>query len=177
MRPVRPLVVGAALLSFFDRPASGQCIAGSSPGFDFSPAAQVLFATDFSGDKVGDFPAGLEFKSGAMEVSVWQGKPALKASSPSAFLIPLAAPLPAQFTVELGVVNRNTKQVGAHTVKIYGGRVPLSDFATGATRVNVGTVFWEVTGGGVNAQAPMPDGTSDNCVGQLMDVRLSVNGQ
>lgn len=177
MRPVRPLLLGAALLSLLGRSASGQCIVGSSPSFDFSPGGQVLYSTDFSGDKVGDFPSGLEFKTGALEVGVWQGKPALKASSPSTFLIPLAGPLPTQFTVELGVVNRNTKQVGAHTVKIYGGRVPLSDFATGATRVNVGTVFWEVTGGGVNAQAPMPDGTSDNCVGQLMDVRLSVNGQ
>ena len=177
MRPARPFLLGAALLSGIGESAGGQCIAGSSPGFDFSPGAQVLFSTDFSGDKVGDFPSGLEFKTGALEVGVWQGKPALKASSPSSFLIPLAAPLPAQFTVELGVVNRNTKQVGAHTVKIYGGRVPLSDFATGATRVNVGTVFWEVTGGGVDAQAPMPDGTSDNCVGQLMEVRLSVDGQ
>jgi len=177
MRPARPFLLGAALLSGVAGSAGGQCIAGSSPGFDFSPGAQVLFSTDFTGDKVGDFPSGLEFKTGALEVGIWQGKPALKASSPSAFLIPLAAPLPAQFTVELGVVNRNTKQVGAHTVKIYGGRVPLSDFATGATRVNVGTMFWEVTGGGVDAQAPMPDGTSDNCVGQLMDVRLSVNGQ
>ena len=177
MRPARPFLLGAALLSGVGRIAAGQCIAGSSPGFDFLPGPQLLFFTDFTGDKVGDFPSGLEFKTGALEVGVWQGKPALKASSPSAFLIPLAAPLPAQFTVELGVVNRNTKQVGAHTVKLYGGRVPLSDFATGATRVNVGTTFWEVTGGGVNAQAPMPDGTSDNCVGQLMDVRLAVEGQ
>src|SRR5688572_32313530 len=78
MRPVRPLLLGAALLSLLGRSASGQCIVGSSPSFDFSPGGQVLYSTDFSGDKVGDFPSGLEFKTGALEVGVWQGKPALK---------------------------------------------------------------------------------------------------
>ncbi len=172
----RALAVGTAMLSLAGRGAAAQCIAGTSPGFDFTPGARVLFATDFSQDKLGDFPAGLEFKTGAMEVSLWDGKPALKASAPSALLIPLAETLPDQFTVEVGVVNRNTKQVGAHTLKIYGGRIPLSDFATGATRVNVGTVFWEVTGGGTKAEAFMPEGTDDTCVGQFMNIRLSVEG-
>ena len=50
MRAARPFLLGAALLSGIGKSAGGQCIAGSSPGFDFSPGVQVLFSTDFSGD-------------------------------------------------------------------------------------------------------------------------------
>jgi hypothetical protein len=169
-----PLGLGLVLLAVPWSGAQSQCVPGGGPGFDFTPAGRVLFATDFSGAT--DFPAGLELKQGAIELSLWDGKPALKASSPSALLIPLGETLPDQFTLEVDVVNRNTKQVGAPTIKIYGGRAALSDFATGATRISVGTGFWEVSGGGANAQAAMPTGTSDECVGQLMTVRLAVDG-
>ena len=169
-----PLTLGAALLAAAAPAVRAQCVPGGSSGFDFAPAGRVLYASNFSGEK--DFPAALELKAGAIEVSLWEGRRALKASSPSALLIPLAEQLPEQFTLEVDVVNRNTKQVGAHTLKIYGGRAALSDFATGSTRVNVGTVFWEVSGGGASSQGQMPEGTSDECVGQLMTVRLSVDG-
>ena len=157
--------------------ARAQCLAAraGSP-YDFAAAANTLFQTDFSGDAVGEFPKGLEFKTGAMEVAEWQGKRALKASAPSALAVPLTGPLPEAFTVEVGVVNRNTKQVGAYTVKIYGGRNFLSDFATAATRANYGTQGWEVSGGGAAAQGALASDDADACMGQEQSVRLQVDG-
>ena len=115
---MKALMAGALAIALVAPAAvEAQCYAAreGSP-YDFAAAAGNLFATDFEGDPVGEFPAGLEYKAGSLEVATWQGRKALKASSQSAFVIPLAAPLPASFTVEIGVVNRNTKQVGAETI-------------------------------------------------------------
>jgi hypothetical protein len=139
-------------------------------------ASNTLFQTDFSGDAIGEFPKGLEFKTGAMEVAEWQGKRALKASAPSALAVPLTGALPESFTVEVGVVNRNTKQVGAYTVKIYGGRNFLSDFATAATRANYGTFSWEVSGGGASAEGALTSDDADACMGQEQSIRVQVDG-
>ena len=157
--------------------AEAQCLA-ARPGspFNFAAGANTIFQTDFTSEQLGAFPATLEFKQGAMEVADWQGKRALKASSPSALAIPLTGPLPQAFTVELSVVNRNTKQVGAYTVKIYGGRNFLSDFATAATRANYGTLGWEVSGGGTSAEGALASDDAESCIGQEQTIRLLVNG-
>ena len=171
------LLLPAALLVIVPVRAEAQCLAAraGSP-YDFVAASNTLFQTDFSGDAIGEFPKGLEFKTGAMEVAEWQGKRALKASAPSALAVPLAGPLPESFTVEVGIVNRNTKQVGAYTVKIYGGRNFLSDFATTATRANYGTFSWEVSGGGVSAEGALTSDDADACMGQEQSIRLHVDG-
>ena len=155
----------------------GQCLS-ARPGspFDFAPGSQSILSTDFSGDALGEFPSNLVFLQGAMEVVQYQGKRALKASAPSALAVPLTGPLPESFTVELGVVNRNTKQVGAYTVKIYGGRRFLSDFETGATRAEYGLILWSVNGGGTATEAPLASEDAEACIGQEQTVRLQVDG-
>lgn len=169
------LLAGIVAASVAD--ASAQCLAAKEGSrYDFAAGGATLFETDFSNDEIGDFPAGFEFKQGAMEVAQWQGQRALRASSPSALAIPLSAPLPESFTVEVGVVNRNTKQVGAYTVKIYGGRNFLSDFNTSSTRAVFGTIGWEVTGGGATASADFNSDDAEACIGQETMVRLQVDG-
>ena len=171
------LLLPAALLLIAPVRAETQCLAArTGSAYDFVAASNTLFQTDFAGDDIGDFPKGLEFKTGAMEIAEWQGKRALKASAPSALAVPLAGTLPETFTVELGVVNRNTKQVGAYTVKIYGGRNFLSDFATAATRANYGTFSWEVSGGGASAEGALTSDDADACMGQEQSIRLQVDG-
>lgn len=92
--------------------------------YDFVPGSNVLFFTDFTEDKVGNFPKKLEFKTGAMEiVQLENGQRALKASSPSQVIIALPKTLPEKFTIELGVINRNSNGVGANTFDLAGGRV------------------------------------------------------
>jgi hypothetical protein len=174
---MRRLLLAMALLVVGAVRTGAQCLAAraGSP-YDFVAASNTLFQTDFSGDAIGEFPKGLEFKTGAMEVAEWQGKRALKASAPSALAVPLTGALPESFTVEVGVVNRNTKQVGAYTVKIYGGRNFLSDFATAATRANYGTFSWEVSGGGASAEGALTSDDADACMGQEQSIRVQVDG-
>jgi hypothetical protein len=169
------LFVGLVIASPARSP--GQCLS-ARPGspFDFVPGSQSILSTDFSGDALGEFPSNLVFLQGAMEVVQYQGKRALKASAPSALAVPLTGPLPENFTVELGVVNRNTKQVGAYTVKIYGGRRFLSDFETGATRAEYGLILWSVNGGGTATEAALASEDAEACIGQEQTVRLQVDG-
>lgn len=169
------LLILACLTLAAPATAVAQCyMAREGSPYDFTAASGTLYENDFSGEPLGDFPASLEFKQGSMEVARWNGRNALKASSPSAFVIPLAAALPESFTVEVGVVNRNTKQVGAETIVIYGGRNPNS--GQGAVRATYGPIHWVVEGGGANAGAQFNSDDADVCIGQETTVRLKVDG-
>ncbi len=68
--------------------------------FDFVPGERVLFAEDFSKDRVGNFPQRLELVSGNMEVIEWHAKRWLRVSSSGALAIPLPEKLGTRFTME-----------------------------------------------------------------------------
>ena len=70
--------------------------------FDFVPGERVIFAEDFSRDKVGNFPQRLEMVIGNMEVVEWQGKRWLRLAGGDGgvFVINLPEKLPQRFTVE-----------------------------------------------------------------------------
>src|SRR5687767_15846224 len=99
-----------------------------SANYDFVPGQRTLFYTDFTDEEVGNFPRRLEFKSGSMEVVELDGVRALKASAASGFVVPLPEVLPAKFTLEIDVINRNSMGTGAQSIKIYGGTAPKTDF-------------------------------------------------
>ena len=73
---------------------------GAWANYDFKPGDRILYASDFSGDEVGDFPRSMEFKSGALETVEWQGARWLRASQDSKFYLVLPETLPSQFTME-----------------------------------------------------------------------------
>jgi len=77
--------------------------AGVWANYDFVPGDRVLFAEDYTNDKVGDFPRRLRFLNGNMEVVEWSGAPWLRATAGSAFAIELPATLPDRFTLEFPV--------------------------------------------------------------------------
>jgi len=115
--------------------------------YDFVPGARTIFFTDFTDDQVGNFPKRLTFKTGQMEVVELEGgQRALKASSPSELLIPLPETLPEKFTVELDVINRDTRAIGATTFDITGGNRAMDDKYT---MVGWGHDGLLVAGGGV----------------------------
>jgi outer membrane protein OmpA-like peptidoglycan-associated protein len=117
--------------------------------YDFVPGQRTLYYSDFTDDQVGNFPQRLEFKTGTMEIVEFEGgKRALKASSPSEFFIPLPTVLPDKYTIELDVINRGTKRVGANTVEVSGGE-SFSDHNT--IRVGWGHGGLETTGGGLQS--------------------------
>src|SRR3954454_2548678 len=90
--------------------------------YDFVPGQRTIFFTDFTDDRVGNFPQRLDFKNGQMEVVEFEGgQRALKASSDAVFLIPLPETLSQKFTLEFDVINRKSQGVAANTITVYGG--------------------------------------------------------
>ncbi len=75
--------------------------AGPVSDFEFEPGERTLFVSDFSVDNLGDFPRGMEFIQGNMQVVEWQGRRLLQADvKESRFAIQLPETLPEQFTIE-----------------------------------------------------------------------------
>src|SRR5262245_4082001 len=89
-------------------PSSGQPAAPANPkvweNYDFIPGSKVIFFTDFSEDKVGNFARGLKFKAGAMDVVERDGVRMLRSSSRGEFFLPVRKQLPERFTLEIDVV-------------------------------------------------------------------------
>ncbi len=76
--------------------------------YDFVRGDSIWVATDFSGERVGRFPASqLEFVSGSMEIVERGGVKLLEAKSASVLRVKLPAELPEQFTIEF------TLEIGA----------------------------------------------------------------
>lgn len=76
---------------------------GAWANYDFVPGDQTLFFDDYSEDRVGDFPRGLEFVSGNWEVVEWGGRRLLRNTGPrhSTVRIRLPQALPETFTIEI----------------------------------------------------------------------------
>jgi outer membrane protein OmpA-like peptidoglycan-associated protein len=81
--------------------------------YDFVPGNKVLFFTDFSEDKVGNFARRLKYKTGPVEVVDRDGAKVLRATGRSEFLIPIGRKLPERFTLELDVIAPEPKD-GEH---------------------------------------------------------------
>jgi OmpA-OmpF porin, OOP family len=121
--------------------------------YDFVPGARTIFFTDFTEDQVGNFPKRLTFKTGQMEVvELDGGQRALKASSPSDLLIPLPEALPAKFTIELDVINRDSHGVAANTFELTGGS-QLNDARS--TEIGWGHNGLYVSGGPIETMSVM----------------------
>jgi OmpA-OmpF porin, OOP family len=76
---------------------------GAWANYDFVPGDRLLFADDFSSDRVGNFPRRLEFVAGSLEIVEWQGQPFLRATAESGFTVSLPEALPERFTIEFDV--------------------------------------------------------------------------
>ena len=110
--------------------------------YDFVPGSRILFDTDFTEDKVGNFPQRLEYKSGQLEVVELNGVRMLKASDNSELLIPLPEPLPERYTIEVDFLSQNGTW---NAISLAGGRV--KNTADG-TRVDIGDQGIELFNGG-----------------------------
>jgi len=160
--------------------ASGASTAPASrrewANYDFVPGSRTIFFTDFTEDQVGNFPKRLTFKNGQMEVvEIDGGQRALKASSYSQLLIPLPEALPPKFTVELDVINRDSRGVAANTFEISGGNA-INDAKY--TVVGWGHNGLSVNGGGVDGMSIMAkDADIQRYVGQPASFRILGDGQ
>ncbi|HUP90000.1 MAG TPA: OmpA family protein [Longimicrobiales bacterium] len=74
---------------------------GAFANFDFVPGERILFADDFSRDRVGNFPQRLELMKGNLQIVESKGKRWLESTSLDAEIaIPLPEVLPQRFTIE-----------------------------------------------------------------------------
>jgi OOP family OmpA-OmpF porin len=76
--------------------------------YDFVPGSKILFFTDFSEDRAGNFARGLRYVSGPIEVVERDDVKMLRSTARSTLLIPVGRVLPQRFTLELDVVTMNS---------------------------------------------------------------------
>ena len=72
--------------------------------YDFVPGNKVIFYTDFSEDKVGNFARGVKYRGGSAEIVERNDTKVLRATSPAEFLVPVGKKLPERFTLEVDVI-------------------------------------------------------------------------
>jgi OOP family OmpA-OmpF porin len=105
--------------------------------YDFVPGNKVIFYTDFSEDKVGNFARGLKYKSGPVEVVERDGVKVLRSTGRAEFLIPVGRTLPQRFTLEIDVLASDPL---LHGVVVFEGGSQLNRGDKSAE------VNWELTG-------------------------------
>ncbi|MGQ0647963.1 MAG: OmpA family protein [Gemmatimonadaceae bacterium] len=144
--------------------------------YDFVPGSKVLFYTDFSEDRVGNFARGLRFVDGPIEVVDRGGTKVLRSVGRSQFLIPVRGKLPERFTLEIDVIPSATSE--ADLVVFEGGR----ELERGAESANV---TWNrkgafVLGGRADydraINVSMPEAMEDAVIGKVTHLRVLMDG-
>ena len=89
--------------------------------YDFVPGSKVLFYTDFSEDKVGNFARGLRYVGGQLDIVDRDGVKMLRSTARSQFLIPVGKKLPQRFTLEIDVIAPTESCCGYEAIAFEGG--------------------------------------------------------
>lgn len=141
--------------------------------YDFVPGNKVIFYTDFSEDKVGNFARGLKYKGGSMDVVDRDGVKMLRAASRSEFYVPVRGKLPQRFTLEFDVIAPPTYIQGYDVFAFEGGAV--LDRSAASAEVNWNTHGTMIIGGGQSASTSdvrMPGDLYKGLLGQVAHIRV-----
>ena len=148
--------------------------------YDFVPGSKVIFYTDFSEDRVGNFARGLKYRSGEAEVVERDGVKVLRAMSRAEFLIPVGKALPERFTLELDVIAPPPKD-GEHDphqmLQIEGGAEANS--GNESAQVTYMTSLAWIQGGGQSAPASnskVPEAMVPLLRGNVAHLRVLMDG-
>lgn len=138
--------------------------------YDFVPGSRVIFYTDFSEDRVGNFARGLRYKNGPAEVVERDGVKMLRATARSEFLIPVGKKLPERFTLEIDVIAPGTN--AAEAVSFEGG--PQLDRGAGSANVswNPLRAFYLGSGGDATSTVNFPDDVPPTLIGKVAHLRV-----
>lgn len=173
----RSLVLAVAFGAWLTAPAAGQAPQTGSKvwdNYDFVPGNRVIFFTDFSEDKVGNFANRLRFISGAMDVVEVDGVKMLRSTARSQFLIPVGKKLPQRFTIEFDVIAPNL--TGYEVLNFEGGaQLDRGDASA--------EIVWHPTsaaiigsGQGMASQVKFPEALQAVTIDNLAHVRVLMDG-
>jgi hypothetical protein len=166
------LIVASALVTP-DRAAAAQ-----EPkvweNYDFVPGNRVLFFTDFSEDRVGNFARRLRYRSGPAEVVERDGVKVLRATGRAEFLIPVGRILPDRFTLEIDVI-APPEGIGAYDlVAVEGG--PELDRGDSSAEINWHAGGTVIIGGRNDGELQFPEGVEQQLLGRLVHLRFLMDG-
>lgn len=119
--------------------------------YDFVPGNKVMFYTDFSEDRVGNFARGLKYVTGPMEVVERDDVKMLRATGVGELLIPLGRKLPQRFTLEIDILTAANAPLGDR-VRVEGGKSHLQGDEQ-SVEISWGPQHITLHGGGQNRSA------------------------
>ena len=141
--------------------------------YDFVPGSKVLFYTDFSEDKVGNFARGLKYVDGPAEVVERDGVKVLRSTGRSTFLIPVGRKLPERFTLEIDVIAPGSLG-GYDIVALEGGQE--MDRGDQSAEINWSPESTFIIGGGRDGEQRFPEGVGEKYKGALTHLRILMDG-
>jgi outer membrane protein OmpA-like peptidoglycan-associated protein len=172
-----------------DSAKAGGATAAAAPGaakkadpkiwenYDFIPGSKVIFFTDFSEDKVGNFARGLKYKAGAMEVVERDGVKLLRSTSRGEFFVPVGKQLPERFTLEIDVISPTAHIGGYDHLAFEGGST--WDRSEKSAEVNWTAAGTLIMGGGQTAatsDVKFPEAIAEQNVQQVAHIRVLMDG-
>jgi outer membrane protein OmpA-like peptidoglycan-associated protein len=143
--------------------------------YDFVPGSKVLFFTDFSDDRTGNFARRLKFVSGSMDVVERDGVKMLRSVARSTFLIPVGGPLPERFTLEFDIIAPNL--TGYDLLAFEGGAT--LDRGNESVEINwhpSGTLMIGAGQNASNSSVAIPEAMQPLIVDQIAHVRVLMDG-
>jgi OOP family OmpA-OmpF porin len=142
--------------------------------YDFVPGNKVLFYTDFSDDRVGNFARGLTYVSGPAEIVERDGVKVLRSTGVSVFHIPVGRRLPERFTLEIDVIAGPAGLPDYDIVAVEGGAE--LDRGEQSAEVNWAPQVTTIIGGGRNGEQALPDDFSEKARGGVTHLRILMDG-
>jgi hypothetical protein len=142
--------------------------------YDFVPGSKVLFYTDFSEDKVGNFARRLKYKSGPVEVVERDGVKVLRATGRTEFLVPIGRALPERFTLEIDVIAPSD----LHELITFEGGPDVDHGVASASVVWMPSVAW-IAGGGQSSpssRSAIPAAMQPSLIGAVAHLRALMDG-
>jgi outer membrane protein OmpA-like peptidoglycan-associated protein len=170
---VRILFPTLVLTLLISAPALSQAGPKIWDNYDFVPGNKVIFYTDFSEDKVGNFARRLKYVAGSAEVVERDGIKVLRATTPTQFLIPLGRKLPARFTLEFDIIPWTVRCCGYEELSFEGG--PTLDRGEKSAAIiwhHTGTMIFGSGMDAGNSPRPFPEEVTNQLMGNVTHVRV-----
>jgi OmpA-OmpF porin, OOP family len=140
--------------------------------YDFVPGSKVLFYTDFSDDRVGNFARGVKYVSGPAEIVERDGIKVLRATGPATFLVPVGKQLPQRFTLEIDAIAPMNGALN-RAVTFEGGARWLANEQSTAVTWNPRGAWYEGSGKNMATTTSLiPESMRPSMIGNVVHLRV-----